>query len=102
MVVPENRSGAYLKYASTGSAGNLHAQAGLTRISIGPKKEAPDRGKRREPRTSAGGSAREVQKTLGVVVSGAALAIMRTERALCTPDCAAMTRRHSALSAPQA
>ena len=29
MVAPENRSGAYLKYVSTGSAGSCHSQAGL-------------------------------------------------------------------------
>ena len=29
----ENRSGAYLKYVSTGSAGNRYSQAGLTSIS---------------------------------------------------------------------
>jgi hypothetical protein len=30
MAVSENRSGAYLKYVSTESAGNRHLQAGLT------------------------------------------------------------------------
>ncbi len=30
MVVFENRSGAYLKYVSTGSAENRHSQPGLT------------------------------------------------------------------------
>jgi len=29
-VVSENRSGAYLKYVSTGSGGDRHLQAGLT------------------------------------------------------------------------
>jgi len=30
MAVSENRSGAYLKYVSTGSAGSRHLQTGLT------------------------------------------------------------------------
>ena len=42
------------------------------------------------------------QKTFGVPVIGTALAIMRIARALCVPDCWAMARRQSTLSAPQA
>ena len=55
---------------------------------------------KREPVSGSGFD--KNQKTFGVLVNGAALAIMRIARILCAPDCSAMARRQSMLSAPQA